>query len=187
MSCAPPVQKWHVSICDYKAMRPWNSIGHWRRIAGSSAVQKCRQRSVVAAEDLGSSVVLRMASGKQALIVADVQNGITDMYFKENEAGLKEYVAKLNTAIAAARKQGHLIVFVRVAFREGHPEIPDDHKVRSIHVHQILPISALWIQAQHREQVSRHGLRCLGADGDFSDLELHLVRVTQLGKHQSQC
>jgi nicotinamidase-related amidase len=52
-----------------------------------------------------------------ALLVMDVQNGIVERFAQE---GLLERTA---SAVAAARDRGIGVFFVRVAFREGHPEI----------------------------------------------------------------
>lgn len=53
-----------------------------------------------------------------ALLVMDVQQGIVDRY---PEAG--PVLDRLASALAAARHAGVAVVFVRVAFREGHPEV----------------------------------------------------------------
>src|ERR1700750_327118 len=52
-----------------------------------------------------------------ALLVMDMQNGIVERYPDE---GL---LARTADAVIAARSAGIKVFFVRVAFREGHPEI----------------------------------------------------------------
>jgi nicotinamidase-related amidase len=52
-----------------------------------------------------------------ALLVMDVQRGIAERF----EGG--EVVARVAEALAAARAAGIPVIFVRVAFRPGHPEI----------------------------------------------------------------
>jgi nicotinamidase-related amidase len=55
----------------------------------------------------------------EALLVMDVQNGVVDRYAK-NAASL---LSTLGRAVSAARSGGVPVVYVRVAFREGAPEI----------------------------------------------------------------
>jgi nicotinamidase-related amidase len=52
-----------------------------------------------------------------ALLVMDVQHGIVERYADD---GLLERIAR---AIASARAAGIRVIFVRVAFRPGHPEV----------------------------------------------------------------
>jgi nicotinamidase-related amidase len=60
-----------------------------------------------------------MAGEGTALLVMDVQNGILERY----EEGAPELLERLRQAIAAARKASIPVIYVRVAFREGSPEI----------------------------------------------------------------
>jgi nicotinamidase-related amidase len=55
----------------------------------------------------------------EALLVMDVQNGIVDR-FREHAEGL---LAKLAEAVAAARSADVPVIYVRVAFRPGTPEV----------------------------------------------------------------
>ena len=57
-----------------------------------------------------------------ALLVMDVQRGIMERY---GDAALLE---RLSSALAAARKAGLTVIFVRVAFRPGHPEISSSNR-----------------------------------------------------------
>ncbi len=54
-----------------------------------------------------------------ALVIMDLQNGILERY---GDRG-REVVATAATALDAARRAGVPVIFVRVAFREGAPEI----------------------------------------------------------------
>jgi nicotinamidase-related amidase len=58
-----------------------------------------------------------MTEPATALLVMDVQRGIADRY---DETDVVERAAE---AVAAAREAGVPVIFVRVAFRPGHPEI----------------------------------------------------------------
>src|SRR4051812_48474116 len=60
-----------------------------------------------------------MAGERAALLVMDIQNGILGRL----ESGVEELLERLRQAIAAARKASIRVVYVRVAFRDGHPEI----------------------------------------------------------------
>jgi nicotinamidase-related amidase len=60
-----------------------------------------------------------MANERAALLVMDVQNGILERYGD----GSSELLERLRQAIAAARKASIPVIYVRVAFREGSPEI----------------------------------------------------------------
>jgi nicotinamidase-related amidase len=59
------------------------------------------------------------AMANVALLIMDVQNGIVDRYSDTSESLL----AALATATTAARSAGLPVIFVRVAFRSGSPEI----------------------------------------------------------------
>ncbi|MFZ0214704.1 MAG: isochorismatase family cysteine hydrolase, partial [Candidatus Dormiibacterota bacterium] len=55
----------------------------------------------------------------EALLVMDVQNGVVERYLEDSGPLL----AALSRAIAAARQAAVPVIYVRVAFREGAPEI----------------------------------------------------------------
>ena len=54
-----------------------------------------------------------------ALLVMDVQIGIVERYAKDSQSLL----AAVSTATTAARTAGHQVIYVRVAFRPGAPEV----------------------------------------------------------------
>jgi nicotinamidase-related amidase len=63
-----------------------------------------------------------------ALLVMDVQRGIVDRY-----GGAGGLLDRLTSAVAAARKAGVPVMFVRVAFRPGFPEVsPANRTFRAI-------------------------------------------------------
>ncbi|MGD1013643.1 MAG: isochorismatase family cysteine hydrolase [Acidimicrobiales bacterium] len=62
--------------------------------------------------------------GNQALLIMDMQNGIVERYV-ENVEPLFD---TLSAALGAARANGTTVVFVRVAFREGAPEVSSKNK-----------------------------------------------------------
>lgn len=53
-----------------------------------------------------------------ALLVMDVQRGITDRF-----PGTDDYLPRLGTAVDAARAAGIPVVYVVIGFRAGHPEV----------------------------------------------------------------
>jgi len=53
-----------------------------------------------------------------ALLVMDVMNGIVERYA---DAGAPALVERLQKAVAHARSAGMLVIYVRLAFREGVP------------------------------------------------------------------
>ncbi len=55
-----------------------------------------------------------------ALLIMDVQQGIVDRF-----AGDADYLPRLAEAAAAARTAGIGVIYVRVAFRPGYPEVSD--------------------------------------------------------------
>lgn len=59
--------------------------------------------------------------GRQALLVMDIQQGIVDRY---GEAS----IGPIQAAIAAARKSDTQVIYVRVAFREGYPEVSANNR-----------------------------------------------------------
>jgi nicotinamidase-related amidase len=60
-----------------------------------------------------------------ALLIMDVQQGIVDR-FGGSEPG---YLARLGGAITAARDAGIAVIYVRVGFRPGYPEISPRNKI----------------------------------------------------------
>ncbi|MCL6625253.1 MAG: cysteine hydrolase [Alicyclobacillus shizuokensis] len=64
-----------------------------------------------------------MPNRNAALLVMDVQNGIVSR-FAEN----KEVLLPFQRAVEAARQHGIPVIFVRVAFREGYPEVSPRNK-----------------------------------------------------------
>jgi nicotinamidase-related amidase len=63
----------------------------------------------------------------QALLIMDVQNSIVERYGDSSGALLNELAA----AVAAARKAGVPVIYVRVAFRDGAPEISPRNRIFS--------------------------------------------------------
>lgn len=53
-----------------------------------------------------------------ALLVMDVQRGVVERYVHDDG-----YLERLSQAITAARARGVAVIFVRVAFRPGYPEV----------------------------------------------------------------
>jgi nicotinamidase-related amidase len=60
-----------------------------------------------------------VAEDRTALLVMDIQNGILERF----EDGAAELLERLREAIAAARAASIPVIYVRVAFRQGSPEI----------------------------------------------------------------
>lgn len=67
-----------------------------------------------------------MQSTHAALLVMDVQNGIVSRYGDKPEV-----MASFQHAVEAAREAGIPVIFVRVAFREGFPEVSAQNKLFS--------------------------------------------------------
>lgn len=67
-----------------------------------------------------------MKNQKTALLVMDLQNGIVSR-FAENEDVLKPF----QKAVEAARQNHFPVVFVRVGFSEGYPEVSPQNKIFS--------------------------------------------------------
>jgi nicotinamidase-related amidase len=61
----------------------------------------------------------------EALLVMDVQNGVVER-FAEPQGTL---LATLAEAVAAAREAGVPVIFVRVAFRDGTPEVSPNNQI----------------------------------------------------------
>jgi nicotinamidase-related amidase len=59
-----------------------------------------------------------------ALLVMDIQQGITQR-FADDDPG---YLERLQQAISAARAAGIPVIYVRISFRPGHPEISPRNK-----------------------------------------------------------
>lgn len=64
-----------------------------------------------------------MQANHQALLVMDVQNGIV-----QRLAEKPKIMAPFQQAVNAARRTGIPVIFVRVAFREGYPEVSARNK-----------------------------------------------------------
>lgn len=64
-----------------------------------------------------------MQSDHSALLVMDVQNGIVDRFAKNPQA-----LDPITRAVLIARRAGIPVIFVRVAFREGYPEVSATNK-----------------------------------------------------------
>jgi nicotinamidase-related amidase len=58
-----------------------------------------------------------------ALLVMDVQQDIVSRFASDGG-----YLARLGTAIAAAREDGHRVIYVAVGFRPGYPEVSPRNK-----------------------------------------------------------
>src|SRR5581483_10402107 len=61
----------------------------------------------------------RLDPGRAALLVMDVQRGIVEHFADAADALLE----RLSAAVAAARAAGVRVIYVRVAFRGGVPEV----------------------------------------------------------------
>lgn len=57
------------------------------------------------------------------LLIMDVQQGIVDRF-----PGSEAYLARLGTAIPAARRAGIGVCYVKVAFRPGYPEVSERNR-----------------------------------------------------------
>ena len=64
--------------------------------------------------------------GKTAFLVMDVQNGIVARF-----AAAEDALQPLQSALQTARAQGLYVIFVRVAFRPGYPEVSADNRAFS--------------------------------------------------------
>lgn len=71
-------------------------------------------------------------ASRRALIVCDVQLGILPMIFGDNSEAIEAYVGRCNEAIAHARSKNDKVIFIRVGFQPGHPEIGPKNKVSRI-------------------------------------------------------
>lgn len=79
-----------------------------------------------------------------ALLVMDMQNGIVERFADVNPS----LVATVATAVAAAREKEIPVIFVRVAFREGAPEISARNKSFSL-----LAGSDVFSESSHATQI----------------------------------
>lgn len=59
-----------------------------------------------------------------ALLVMDVQRGVV-----EHSVGDAGFLARLRQAVDTARAGGTVVIFVRVAFRTGHPEVSPRNRI----------------------------------------------------------
>ena len=64
-----------------------------------------------------------MQTNQTALLVMDVQNGIVQRYAEKPEV-----MVSFQRAVNAARHAGIPVIFVRVAFRDGYPEVSSKNK-----------------------------------------------------------
>jgi nicotinamidase-related amidase len=67
-----------------------------------------------------------MQANRPALLVMDVQNGIVQRFAEKPEV-----MAPFQRAVSAARGAGIPVIFVRVAFRDGYPEVSATNKAFS--------------------------------------------------------
>ena len=68
-----------------------------------------------------------MQANHSALLVMDVQNGIVQRFAEKPEV-----MIPFQNAVSAARRVGIPVIFVRVAFRDGYPEISKKNKMFSV-------------------------------------------------------
>jgi nicotinamidase-related amidase len=67
-----------------------------------------------------------MQTNHSALLVMDVQNGIVQRFAEKPEA-----MVPFQRAVTAARRAGIPVIFIRVAFRDGYPEVSAKNKMFS--------------------------------------------------------
>jgi nicotinamidase-related amidase len=68
-----------------------------------------------------------MQVNHSALLVMDVQNGIVQRFAEKPDA-----MIPFQRAVSAARRVGIPVIFVRVAFRDGYPEVSKKNKMFSV-------------------------------------------------------
>jgi nicotinamidase-related amidase len=68
-------------------------------------------------------------NNKTALLVMDVQNGIVSRFAESGEN--EGFILPFQKALEAARRHNMLVIFVRVGFSEGYPEVNPRNKVFS--------------------------------------------------------
>jgi nicotinamidase-related amidase len=69
---------------------------------------------------------MQQSSNNPALLVMDMQNGIVSRF-----AGNGEVLLPIRNALEAARRHGIPVIFVRVGFSEGYPEVSPKNKAFS--------------------------------------------------------
>lgn len=72
------------------------------------------------------------AASRRALLVCDVQVGVTKMAFGTDEALTDAYIGCCNVAIATARSNGDNVIFIRVGFQPGYTEVGPRNPVRML-------------------------------------------------------
>jgi nicotinamidase-related amidase len=68
-----------------------------------------------------------MQANHSALLVMDVQNGIVQRFAEKPEV-----MIPFQNAVSTARRVGIPVIFVRVAFRDGYPEVSKKNKMFSV-------------------------------------------------------
>lgn len=91
-----------------------------------------------------------MTKTNPALLVMDIQNGIVSRYAEKSEA-----LAPFQKSVEAARKAGIPVVFVRVAFRDGFPEVSSANKMFSAIKNQGGMTEAEWATQIHESVAPR--------------------------------
>lgn len=76
------------------------------------------------------TVMAATTTSRRAILVCDVQLGILPIGFGTDEEAINAYVGRCNSAIAHARSNGDKVIFIRVGFEPGHPEVGPKNKVR---------------------------------------------------------
>lgn len=71
-------------------------------------------------------MTLKLDPKTTAVFFMDLQNGIVARF---GENGADPLLDRAAGVLAAARKAGAFVGYVRVAFRPGHPEVSDDHPI----------------------------------------------------------
>jgi len=86
-----------------------------------------------------------MQANHSALLVMDVQNGIVQRFAEKPEV-----MVPFQRAVSSARRAGIPVIFVRVAFRDGYPEVSATNKMFSaITEHGNMTISDSSTQIHH--------------------------------------
>ena len=86
-----------------------------------SLLTSCMAKPVLAVKNADM-----MQTNHSALLVMDVQNGIVQRFAEKPEV-----MVPFQRAVSAARRAGIPVIFVRVAFRDGYPEISAKNKTFS--------------------------------------------------------
>ncbi|QYR23469.1 cysteine hydrolase [Paenibacillus sp. sptzw28] len=122
-----------------------------------------------------------MQSNHTALLVMDVQNGIVSRFADDPEV-----LVPLQNAVKAAREAGTPVIFVRVAFRDGFPEISTRNKSFSTIAQRGGMTSADWSTQIHDSVGPRMDepivtkLRVSGFAGSDLEVILRAYRVDKL-------